>query len=59
MYVGGQQWLHIYVKRSTVTTNVCLGSFRVAVHIYVGDQHWLHMFAGDQWWLLILIYDSD
>ena len=34
MYVGDQQWLHIYVKRSTVTTNVCLGS-RVAVHIYV------------------------
>ena len=49
MYVGDQQWLHIYLKRSTVTTNACLGS-RVAVHIYmyVGDQRWLHMFAGDQ-----------
>ena len=56
MYVGDQQWLHIYVKSSTVTTNVCLES-RVAVHIHVGDQRWLHMFAGDQWWLLI--YDSD
>ena len=38
-------------QRSTVTTNVCLGS-RVAVHIYVGFT-----FFGDQWWLLV--YDRD